>query len=105
MLCKATLPYDRLGGWVSYRASKAALNMALKTLAIEQARSRPDTIVAGLHPGTVDTSLSKPFQGRVPKGKLFAPTVAADYLLKVIDNLVPSDSGGFFAWDGSAIDY
>ena len=96
---------NRLGGWASYRASKAALNMLLKTLAIEQARSRPDSILAALHPGTVDTQLSKPFQGRVKRGGLFMPAVAARYLLDVIDDLEPRDSGGFFAWDGSAIDY
>lgn len=96
---------NRLGGWASYRASKAALNMLLKTLAIEHARSRPDSIVVGLHPGTVDTPLSKPFQGRVKKRQLFTPATAAGYLLQVIDNLEPSDSGGVFAWDGAAIDY
>lgn len=96
---------NRLGGWASYRASKAALNMLLKTLSIEHARSRPDSIVVALHPGTVDTALSQPFQGRVARGKLFAPEVAAEYLLEVIDNLETADTGGFFAWDGAAIDY
>ena len=96
---------NRLGGWTSYRASKAALNMALKTLAIEQARNRPDSIIAALHPGTVDTPLSKPFQGRVKRGGLFIPGVAAGYLLEVIDNLEQGDSGGFFAWDGSTIEF
>lgn len=96
---------NRLGGWASYRASKAALNMLMKTLAIENARSRPESIVATLHPGTVDTPLSRPFQTRVPKGKLFASSVAAEYLLRVIDSLAPADSGGFFAWDGKPIEY
>ena len=96
---------NRLGGWASYRASKAALNMLLKTLAIEQARSRPSSIVAGLHPGTVDTPLSQPFRRGTARGKLFSPDVAAKYLLQVIDNLEPVDSGGFFAWDGAAIEY
>ena len=79
--------------------------MLLKTLAIEQARSRPDSILAALHPGTVDTRLSKPFQGRVKRGGLFIPGVAAQYLLDVIDKLEPRDTGGFFAWDGTSIDY
>ena len=96
---------NRLGGWSSYRASKAALNMLMKTLSIEQARNRPDCIVVALHPGTVDTALSRPFQDRVAPGKLFARTVAADYLLEVINNLETNDTGGFFAWDGEAIDY
>lgn len=96
---------NRLGGWASYRASKAALNMLMKTAAIEQRRRNPESIVATLHPGTVDTRLSRPFQDRVPKGKLFTPEVAADRLLRVIDNLTQADTGGFYAWDGSAIEY
>ena len=96
---------NRLGGWASYRASKAALNMLLKTLAIEQARSRPESIVAALHPGTVDTPLSAPFQSRVGQGKLFTPDAAANYLLEDSDTLGPPVSAGFFAWDVSAIDY
>ena len=96
---------NRLGGWASYRASKAALNMLIKTLSIEQVRSRPDSISVALHPGTVDTGLSRPFQSRVPGGKLFDPAYAAEQLLTVIDGLGPQDNGAFFAWDGSRIDY
>ena len=96
---------NRLGGWTSYRASKAALNMVLKNLAIEQSRQRPESIVVALHPGTVDTALSKPFQSRVPKGSLFTPAIASAQLLEVIDGLKSSDTGGFFAWDGKPIEY
>ncbi len=96
---------NRLGGWTSYRASKAALNMVLRTFAIEHARSRRESTIAALHPGTVDTQLSEPFSKRVPEGKLFEPAQSANYLLDVIDGLGPEDSGGFFAWDGSRIDY
>jgi NAD(P)-dependent dehydrogenase (short-subunit alcohol dehydrogenase family) len=96
---------NRLGGWVSYRASKAALNMAIKTLAVEHARRFPESIIATLHPGTVDTALSKPFSSRVPPEKLFTPDVSANHLLRVIDQLDVADSGGFFAWDGSRIPY
>ncbi len=96
---------NRLGGWTSYRASKAALNMVLKTFAIEHARSRRESVIAALHPGTVDTQLSEPFSKRVPDGKLFEPSRSAAYLLDVIEGLRPEDSGGFFAWDGSRIDY
>ena len=96
---------NRLGGWAAYRASKAALNMLLKTLAIEHARNRPESIIAALHPGTVDTRLSKPFQGNVRRGGLFTPDVAAGYLLEVINDLQPNHTGGFFAWDGTAIEY
>jgi NAD(P)-dependent dehydrogenase (short-subunit alcohol dehydrogenase family) len=94
---------NRLGGWHSYRASKAALNMILKNLAIETARSHPQSIVAGLHPGTVETGLSEPFQKGVAAEKLFTPTWSAERLLAVVDRLTPADSGGVFAWDGARI--
>jgi len=94
---------NRLGGWHSYRASKAALNMMLRNLAIEMARTHPQAVVAGLHPGTVDTALSAPFQRGVKPGKLFSAAQSAGYLLDVIDGLRPADSGGVFAWDGVRI--
>jgi NAD(P)-dependent dehydrogenase (short-subunit alcohol dehydrogenase family) len=94
---------NRLGGWHSYRASKAALNMLLRNLAVELGRSHPHAVVAGLHPGTVDTGLSKPFQKGVAEGKLFTPTHSAERLLAVLDGLTPADSGGVFAWDGVRI--
>jgi NAD(P)-dependent dehydrogenase (short-subunit alcohol dehydrogenase family) len=96
---------NRLGGWHSYRASKAALNMLVKTFAIELARTHPEAIVVSLHPGTVDSGLSRPFQGQVAPDKLFSPERAAVHLLDVIDNLTPADSGGFFAWDGAPIPF
>lgn len=96
---------NRLGGWTSYRASKSALNMVVKTLSIEHARRFPDGIVVALHPGTVDTALSAPFQGRVPEHRLFTPGQSVGYLLSVIDGLTAADTGGFFAWDGTSIDY
>ena len=94
---------NRLGGWHSYRASKAALNMLLKTIAIELARTRPDALCIGLHPGTVDTSLSQPFQTGVAPDRLFTPDGSASHLLRVIESLGPGDSGGVFAWDGARI--
>ncbi len=96
---------NRLGGWVSYRASKAALNMVIRTLAIELKRRNPEAIIAGLHPGTVDTPLSKPFQGNVPDEKLFTPAYSAQKMLAVVDALGPDDSGRVFAWDGAAIPF
>ncbi len=96
---------NRLGGWVSYRASKAALNMVLKTAAIEHRRSRPQSVLLALHPGTVDTQLSSPFQRGVPDGKLFDPAFSAGKLLDVIDDAQADDTGGFFAWDGKAITF
>jgi len=94
---------NRLGGWHSYRASKAALNMLLKTLSIELTRVNPHALCVSLHPGTVDSRLSKPFQANVPKGKLFSPQSAASHLLTVIDGLTPEQSGKLFAWDGREI--
>ena len=94
---------NRTGGWYGYRASKAALNMIVKSAAIELARARPEAICVALHPGTVDTALSKPFQPRVPKEKLFSPELAARQLLGVVDGLGTADTGRIFAWDGREI--
>ncbi len=94
---------NRIGGWYTYRASKAAQNQFTKTLAIEAKRRARGLIVVGVHPGTVDTGLSEPFQRNVPEGKLFSTSRAAQQLLDVIDGLTPDDSGGFFAWDGQPI--
>ena len=94
---------NRAGGWYGYRASKAAQNMFTRTLAIELKRRAPRCICVALHPGTVDTQLSRPFQRGVPEGKLFAPDRAASQLLTVIDGLSEADSGSFLAWDGSKI--
>jgi NAD(P)-dependent dehydrogenase (short-subunit alcohol dehydrogenase family) len=96
---------NRLGGWPSYRMSKAALNMLIRTVSIEQARRLPEAIVVTLHPGTVDTALSKPFSKRVAAPKLFSPTFAATQLLRVINGLEQKDTGGFYAYDGSPIVY
>jgi len=94
---------NRLGGWHGYRASKAALNMLIRNFAIDAARSNKRSIVVGLHPGTVDTALSRPFQANVAPGKLFTPDRAANQLLDVIDGLKPADSGKCFAWDGGEV--
>ena len=94
---------NRLGGWYGYRASKAALNQLIRTLAIEQRRRNDRSIVVGLHPGTVDTALSKPFAGSTPAGQLFTPDRAAVQLLDVLDGLRPADSGKLWAWDGAEI--
>ena len=94
---------NRLGGWYSYRASKAALNMMIKTMAIEHARRFKYSAVIGLHPGTVDTELSKPFQTNVAKEKLFDPDFSAARLLDVIEKVTPDETGKIFAWDGQEI--
>ncbi len=95
---------NRLGGWYSYRAAKAALNMVIKCAAIEIKRSHKNAIIVGLHPGTVDSKLSAPFQSNVPDGKLFSKEHAANQLLSVISSLKETDSGNCFAWDGSQIE-
>ena len=94
---------NRLGGWYGYRASKAALNMFLKTTAIEYSRRCPKTTVLALHPGTTDTRLSAPFQKNVPPGKLFPVEHTVNLLSKVIEQTDIKDSGKFFSWDGSEL--
>ena len=94
---------NRLGGWYSYRAAKAAQNQLLRTVALEWRRTLPGVCVACLHPGTVDSPLSQPFQVRVPPGKLFTPAFSAAALLGVLLGLTPQDSGGFWAWDGQPV--
>ncbi len=94
---------NQLGGWYGYRASKAALNMFMRNVAIEYGRSSPNTIVVTLHPGTTDTRLSRPFQKNVPKEKLFSVERTVTQLLAVIEKLQPHDSGQFFSWDGSRL--
>lgn len=92
-----------LGGWYSYRASKAALNMVVKNLSIEWKRRLKQATVLALHPGTTDTALSKPFQTNVPEGKLFNPDNVAHDLLDLIANSTPSDSGQFWDYRGKNI--
>ncbi|MEO8938113.1 MAG: SDR family oxidoreductase [Burkholderiaceae bacterium] len=91
---------NRLGGWYSYRASKSALNMIVKTAAIELARSHPGAIVVAMHPGTVDTSLSRPFGG-ARLGR--EPSIAVGEMLAAFDGLAKEDSGRFIAYDGKDI--
>lgn len=92
---------NRLGGWYSYRASKAALNQLVHTAAIELARRQPQAICVALHPGTVDTDLSSPF---AKSGlEVQTPDAAAQRLLAVIDALSASDSGGFFNHRGEPL--
>ena len=94
---------NRTGGWHSYRASKAALNMIIRNLAIETARKAPDTLCIGLHPGTVDTALSRPFQRNVAPDRLFTAHHSAARLLAVIDGLSAADNGCVLAWDGQVV--
>jgi len=91
---------NRLGGWYAYRASKAALNMLIKTAAIELARTRPQTRLLSLHPGTVISGLSQPFKGA---SAARPASLAARELLSLIDRLAPADSGDFFAYNGERL--
>lgn len=94
---------NRLGGWYAYRSAKAALNMIIKSAAIETARVNKEAIVVGLHPGTVDSALSKPFQSAVVSSKIFTPEYAASQLIQVIENLDVTSSGKCVAWNGQEI--
>lgn len=96
---------NRLGGWHAYRASKAALNMLVRNFAIELRQRNSRAICVALHPGTVDTRMSRPFQGAVPQDKLFTPERSARALLNVLDRLGSADSGRVWAWDGQAIPF
>ena len=96
---------NRLGGWYAYRASKAALNMLIRTFSVELARLNPFALCVGLHPGTVDTLLSKPFQGSVSNSSLFSAERSANHLLNVVNDLGPEHSGRVFAWNGELIPF
>jgi len=91
---------NRLGGWYSYRASKAALNMMIKTAAIEIKRSQPNTVVIAMHPGTVNSALSQPFRGE-QIGR--APAQAANEMLEVLDGLGAEDSASFVSYNGERL--
>ncbi|KAG6382328.1 hypothetical protein SASPL_141973 [Salvia splendens] len=94
---------NRLGGWHSYRASKSGLNQLTRTVSVEFARKKDPIICILLHPGTVDTDLSRPFQRNVAEGKLFTKEFSVQKLLAIINSVKASDNGKFFAWDGKEI--
>jgi len=95
---------NRIGGWHSYRASKAALNMLVRNFAIELGRTHKQAVAVGLHPGTVDTPLSEPFQNNLPEGQLTAPGEAAASLLGVLERLTPDNSGDVFDYKGERVE-
>ena len=94
---------NQLGGWYSYRASKAALNQYMRTLSIELARYNDQAKIITLHPGTVATNLSQPFRSHLAKEQLKSAADSAAQLWAVLDQLSPDDTGGFFAYDGQPI--
>ncbi|KAK2703854.1 hypothetical protein QYM36_017789 [Artemia franciscana] len=96
---------NSLGGWYSYRMSKAALNMATRNLSIELGRGRNKVVCVSLHPGTVNTDLSRPYHKGVAPDKLFSTEQSVNYLMNIIDNLSVKDTGKCFAWDGSQMPF
>lgn len=94
---------NHLGGWYAYRASKAALNMIIKNASIEIARTYKQAIIVGLHPGAVDSPLSRPFHKNLPNNTLFTAEESVEKLLAVLEMLTPDKSGRCFAWDGEEI--
>lgn len=94
---------NRLGGWYGYRASKAALNQIIRTLAVECRVKYPNARILAIHPGTTDTGLSRPFQRNVKPGKLYTPAQTAHRILEVMHNTGPRQTGRFLNWDGKEI--
>lgn len=94
---------NRLGGWYGYRASKAALNMLIKTTSIELARTHKGMSVVAMHPGTTDSPLSEPFQARIASDRLYTPAQTAERLDLILRRLTPQDSGQLYHWDGSVL--
>lgn len=96
---------NTLGGWYSYRSSKAALNMMLKTAAVELARRAKNIKIIAFHPGTTDTSLSKPFQKNVASNKLFTPEFVAQQLLSIMQNVEVDQTASYIDWEGKKVDW
>ena len=94
---------NRLGGWYAYRCAKSALNMLIKNTSIELARKHKHQSILGIHPGTVDSPLSRPFQAHLDPKKIFSPALAAQYVQQVISDVGPESSGKILAWDGQEI--
>ena len=94
---------NQTGGWYSYRAAKSAQNQFFKSLSIEWSRRFPKATITLLHPGTVDTDLSRPFHKFVPENKLFSTEKSSQFLINIIKNQSPKSSGKFIAWDSSEI--
>ncbi|XP_061827532.1 C-signal [Nerophis lumbriciformis] len=92
-----------LGGWYSYRMSKAALNMATRNLSIELGRSRPKVVCVALHPGTVDTDLSRPYHRNVPRERLFSTEHSVSCLMSIIETLDSDKTGQAYSWDGAQL--
>ncbi len=96
---------NQLGGWYSYRLSKAAVNMLVKTSSIELQRYNKTAALVSLHPGTTDTALSAPFQANVPPGQLQTSSATAKRLALLAANLSPEQSGKLLNWDGTVLPF
>jgi len=96
---------NKLGGWYSYRMSKAALNMANKNLAIELGRGKRKVVCLVLHPGTVDTDLSRPYHRNVPSNQLFTAQYSVDRMLGLVEAASMEDTGNYMSWDGQTITF
>lgn len=96
---------NNLGGWYAYRASKSALNMLLKTAAIEYARRASNVKLIAFHPGTTDTALSKPFQKNVPQNKLFTPDFVAERLIGIMNSTPVDGELAYLDWDNQTIQW
>lgn len=94
---------NHLGGWYSYRISKAALNMLIRNLSIEWGRRLESCCVVAIHPGTTDTDLSKPFQENIAEDKLYRPELSAERIVDVMRGLQLEDSGQLLFWDGTPL--
>ena len=94
---------NRMGGWYAYRASKSALNMMLKTIAVEYARRIKNVKLISFHPGTTDTALSKPFQASVRKESLFSTVFVADRLAEIMEHAEVDGQLSYLDWDGKTI--
>lgn len=94
---------NKSGGWLSYRTSKAALNMVIKTISIEWQRSAKNCCILAFHPGTTDTHLSQPFQKHLPTSQLHCAKYTAEKLIELIGHTSAHDSGKFFSYDGSEL--
>lgn len=91
---------NRIGGWISYRSAKAAVNQIVHTASIELARTHSEAICVALHPGTVATAFTEKYLGRHPAVQ---PEEAAQNLLTVMEGLSPDQSGAFYDWAGKAV--
>lgn len=96
---------NQSGGWHSYCASKAALNMLVRGAAIELKRQFPQAVLVALHPGTTDTAMSKPFQRNLPAGQLQSPASTAERLAATVADLTPAQNGALLHWDGTVLPY